>query len=413
MTTTATTAHRASARPADSGRWLIWAAGLIVAAGAAVATAHGLYRVALAATVPPPIGWLYPLITDGLALVAYAATTRLTAGGRRYAWAVVVLAAGLSGLAQASYLAIGVHTAPVQLRFGVGAWPAVAAAITAHLLYLLAARPTAVQPDAAVQRSAVRPDGLVRPDVVQADAVQPTGVRLDTAVQHRPAGQRTHAGGPGPVVQPDHVVRRPGSDRLSGPPASAGASMPARTRRSLDDPLSRPTDPDAAGLPPSRRAADHDSSAVRPAAAVRSGVVQPVHPGAVHPRAVQPAGVQPVQPVQLDAAVRPDPVRAVQPEPPTPGVVHPVVRPAAGPVVRAEHPLPRPVSEPAGDRARAAALAHQDTHGVLPSVSELVGLADVARGTAANALRQLRDPPTVRRPGLQIVHGDETTGTNP
>jgi len=58
-------------------------------------------------------------------------------------------------------------------------------------------------------------------------------------------------------------------------------------------------------------------------------------------------------------------------------------------------------------------LAHQATHGDLPSVSELVGLADVARGTAATALRQLRYQPPARRPGLQIVHGDEHAGTNP
>ena len=84
-----------------------WAAGLTVAAGAGVATAHGLYQVAAAARVPAPIAWLYPLITDGLALVAYAATARLHDGGRRYAAGIVVLAAGLSGLAQAVYLAGG------------------------------------------------------------------------------------------------------------------------------------------------------------------------------------------------------------------------------------------------------------------------------------------------------------------
>jgi hypothetical protein len=83
---------------------------------------------------------LYPLITDGLALVAYAATHRLGNGGRRYAWTIVILAAALSGLAQASYLAGGMETTPPWLRFGVGAWPATATAIVAHLLYLLCVR---------------------------------------------------------------------------------------------------------------------------------------------------------------------------------------------------------------------------------------------------------------------------------
>ena len=119
---------------------MTWTAGLAVALGAGVATAHGLYQVAAASGVPHPVAWLYPLITDGLALVAYAATARLHSTGRRYAAVVVVGAAGLSGLAQAVYLAGGITThatAPVGLRFGVGFWPAAAAAIAAHLLHLI------------------------------------------------------------------------------------------------------------------------------------------------------------------------------------------------------------------------------------------------------------------------------------
>jgi hypothetical protein len=124
----------------SGGRWTTWVAGLVVATGAGIATAHGMYQVAISARVAAPIACLYPLITDGLALVAYAATARLQDRERRYATGIVVLAAGLSGLAQAVYLSGGLdHTAvaPVGLRFGVGAWPAIAAALTAHLLYLL------------------------------------------------------------------------------------------------------------------------------------------------------------------------------------------------------------------------------------------------------------------------------------
>jgi hypothetical protein len=81
-----------------------------------------------------------PLITDGLALVAYRATNRLSRSAARYAWAVVITAAGLSGLARAVYLASGATlTASPTLRFGIGAWPAMAAAIAAHLLHLLTA----------------------------------------------------------------------------------------------------------------------------------------------------------------------------------------------------------------------------------------------------------------------------------
>lgn len=137
-------------------RAAIWLPGLAVAVGAAAATAHGLYEVAEAAGVPAVLAWLYPLITDGLALVAYAATARLDGSARSYAWTVVVLAAGLSGLAQASYLADGIQRTGTALRFGVGAWPAVAAAVVAHLLHLLA-MDGADRPVAASVETAVRP----------------------------------------------------------------------------------------------------------------------------------------------------------------------------------------------------------------------------------------------------------------
>src|SRR4051812_6532594 len=151
-----------------AGRLAVWRPGLAVALGAAVATVHGLYEVAVAAGVPGGIAWLYPLITDGLALVAYSATARLIGPARRYAWIVVALAAGLSGLAQATYLAnpappgdAAMVVDPV-LRFGVGAWPAIAAATVAHLLYLLAVEHPAPEPE----RSSVQP-------VVELAAVEP------------------------------------------------------------------------------------------------------------------------------------------------------------------------------------------------------------------------------------------------
>jgi hypothetical protein len=155
----------------------IWLPGLAVAIGAAAATAHGLYEVAIASRVPSGIAWLYPLITDGLALVAYAATARLSGSAARYAWAVVVVAAGLSGLAQAIYLASeqGLEASPA-VRFGIGSWPAVAAAVVAHLLYLLAE-------GGSVQRHAEQPG--VQPETVQAEAVQPP-VELPPAEPARP-----------------------------------------------------------------------------------------------------------------------------------------------------------------------------------------------------------------------------------
>jgi len=237
---------------AESGRRVvraaIWLPGLAVAVGAAVATAHGLYEVALAARVPGPIAWLYPLITDGLALVAYAATARLSGSAARYAWAVVVLAAGLSGLAQAMYLASDPAPAPVGapapvegaavgpvfvasavLRFGVGAWPAVAAAIVAHLLYLLATDThERVRPDAAPEpapSAAVQPEPYSPPVQLAPVVVQPAAVHSAPSVQ--PDAQA--------AVQPPAGLARP-ADRPALAPApveqhaAPAGTSPARDR---------------------------------------------------------------------------------------------------------------------------------------------------------------------------------------
>jgi hypothetical protein len=127
-------------KPTGWARTAVLAPALIVGTAAVAATAHGGYEVAVASGVPEGVvSALYPLITDGLALVAYASTHRLTGAARGYAWAVVILAAALSGLAQAVYLVTGPGlVAPAAIRFGVGAWPAVAGAVAAHLVFLLA-----------------------------------------------------------------------------------------------------------------------------------------------------------------------------------------------------------------------------------------------------------------------------------
>ena len=263
--------HGDQGRDEGRSRALLWLPGLLVAIGAAVATAHGLYEVAVASRVPELIAWLYPLITDGLALVAYIATARLPGRAARYAWSVVVVAAGLSGLAQAAYLAGGpaVEVAPA-LRFGVGAWPAVAAAVAAHLLHLLA---TTTEPGPAAARV------------------------TDGASNVHSAS----AAGPAFSVQPDRH-----------PESSAGSSS---------GPFTAPA---------------------------------------------------------LGASVQPDP---------EPARVHP------HPPGRRPEPT-RAMPSPARDRAEVTAERHARHHGAWPTVSELEAAAEVSRGTAAAALKALRNRPT-------------------
>lgn len=159
----------------SSAGWPVWVPALLVAVCAVAATAHGLYEVAVAAGVPPALAWTYPASADGLALVAYASTHRLRGLASGYAWGVTVLAAGLSGLAQGVYLASDPVVAVTALRFGVGVWPALAAALVAHLLYLLA--------------NPAKPPVVPMPPRIVADAVAtvPTRPAVTAAVEPAPA----------------------------------------------------------------------------------------------------------------------------------------------------------------------------------------------------------------------------------
>ncbi len=88
-------------------------------------------------------------------------------------------------------------------------------------------------------------------------------------------------------------------------------------------------------------------------------------------------------------AVQPTPRQLVQPLTSTPierASEHPAAA-ATDSAVRA--PAARD-SAPARVRAQTAATGHATRHGQLPTVSELMALAQVARGTAATALKDLR-----------------------
>ncbi|MFD8500138.1 DUF2637 domain-containing protein [Amycolatopsis sp. NPDC059657] len=127
--------------------------------------------------------------------------------------------------------------------------------------------------------------------------------------------------------------------------------------------------------------------------------VAPVQPPAVQPEPVQAAHVQtgpanaPVQPSGAESG--PSPSTPVQPE-------H--VADGAADEVEGQR---RAVSlaSPAKDRARTAARRHAAHHGDLPTVSQLMDLADVSRGTAGTALQELREQPAQ----LHIINDNTQT----
>ena len=143
---------------------------VVVAVGAGVATAEGLYSVARMSGRPPLIAGLYPLITDGLAIVAYGLVPHLAGRARWYAAGSVVLAAGLSGLAQAMQQVNGpAAVPPVPVRFGIGAWPAIAVLLAAHLWWL-AVRTTSPDPAMPDRTGPDHADRLSTPATVPAAA---------------------------------------------------------------------------------------------------------------------------------------------------------------------------------------------------------------------------------------------------
>lgn len=219
--------HATTTQPRD----LVWAAGLLVAIGAGVATAHGLYQVAAAAGVPKQLAWLYPLITDGLALVAYATTTQLGHHGRRYAWTVVVTAAGVSGLTQAGYLAGGFSSAPAVLRFAIGAWPALAAAIVAHLLFLLRATSrAAARKRAAAQASAADAASRAAAEAAGAQTEHDRAARLhaETQAMHREAEQLAAQAA---ALRTRAEADRDAAHRADHAPPARGKTVPVPARK--------------------------------------------------------------------------------------------------------------------------------------------------------------------------------------
>ncbi len=246
--------------------------------------------------------------------------------------------------------------------------------------------------------AAGRADRAVRPVSVSAGGVgRPPLGRLDSAVQPE-VGQRLVVRPP--VGRLDGAVQRDGVGQPTQTQPSTGPGMPGSTRPGRDDDLSGLSGPASPAGSPRRQATWTDGATVGPSDAVEPGVVQPERPPVVQPDRVLPDAVQPVQPVQPDSAVQP----GVGHHGPSRSPAAPVGRPVVQRVGQAEAETPI-------ERALGAAAVHRVEHGALPSVTQLAGLADVARGTAATALKQLRDQPDDRRHGLQLIH-DEHTGTS-
>lgn len=115
-----------------------------VAAAAAVATFHGAERAAAAGGVAWGITLLYPVMLDGLAVLAFRQIASSDGWRRVFAWFVMLAAAGASGSAQAYVHAKGRHGGDALLGLGMGAAPALIVLLATILGSPGARRPPAV-----------------------------------------------------------------------------------------------------------------------------------------------------------------------------------------------------------------------------------------------------------------------------
>jgi hypothetical protein len=112
------------------------AATVLIAAGAFVLSFAALTDLAVMAGISPALGWIWPLIVDGLIVAATVAILALAGQGARvlaYPWALLIVGATVSTAANA------VH-AILSVQHGQGAVPPVVSALVAAMppLVLLA-----------------------------------------------------------------------------------------------------------------------------------------------------------------------------------------------------------------------------------------------------------------------------------
>lgn len=141
-----------SARPpASTGRWVLAVAvagTVFIALGAFWLSFTSLSDLARRAGIAADRAWVWPLIVDGVIVVATVSVVALTGHGRRaarYPWALLTAGAAVSVLANASHAIVAADTAvPSVLAAAVAAVPPVVLLAITHLTVELTHPPNAV-----------------------------------------------------------------------------------------------------------------------------------------------------------------------------------------------------------------------------------------------------------------------------
>ncbi|OZD74925.1 DUF2637 domain-containing protein [Rhodococcus sp. 05-339-2] len=128
---------------------------ILIALGAFWLSFTALRDLAERSGVPTGQAWVWPLIVDGLVLVATIAVVALDEH-RWYAWTLLAIGASLS-LAGNSLHATYTGELPVAVRILVAAVPPLSLLAVTHLTYLLAHRPNRIVDPAPVTAPAPAP----------------------------------------------------------------------------------------------------------------------------------------------------------------------------------------------------------------------------------------------------------------
>ena len=123
---------------------------VVLGLGAAVLSFTALTDLAVRAGVPSGLGFVWPIIVDGLIVVStiavFAAAGPAQRGVRRYAWALLALGAGVSVLANGAHAIVASHAStPRLMAVAVASVPPIVLLAVTHLTALLARR-TPTQP---------------------------------------------------------------------------------------------------------------------------------------------------------------------------------------------------------------------------------------------------------------------------
>ncbi|MBN9605024.1 MAG: DUF2637 domain-containing protein [Actinomycetales bacterium] len=215
-------------RPVEAGRWaaIVAIAGTVaIAAGAFYLSFASLTHLAELAGLTAERAWVWPLLVDGMIVVATVAVTTLR--GRRSAYAWVLLAGG----AAVSILANAVHAAliapadvPVAIAVLVAATPPLVLVASTHLTVQLrraAAPRTPAEPAAAPKAAPSLGTALVR----RAAPAPPRAARADA--RQRAIALREESGLSNRAIARELSIHPSTVGRWLGPPDPEPPAPPA------------------------------------------------------------------------------------------------------------------------------------------------------------------------------------------